>query len=88
MGSPANEWTLTAQSSSVSRWMLAQAIWNGVALAESDQCMVVEGTYYFPPEAVNRRYLRESATHTTYSWKGVANYYDVVVDGQINTNAA
>src|SRR5262249_10360357 len=47
-----------------------------------------EGTYYFPPEAVNRRYLRESATHTTCSWKGVANYYDVVVDGQINKDAA
>jgi len=67
---------------------LAKAIWNGATLAESDQYVVVEGVYYFPPEAVNRRYLRESATHMTCSWKGVANYYDVVVDGQINTDAA
>jgi uncharacterized protein (DUF427 family) len=35
--------------------MLAKAIWNGATLAESDQCVVVEGAYYFPPEAVNRR---------------------------------
>jgi uncharacterized protein (DUF427 family) len=53
--------------------MLVKAIWNGATLAESNQCIVVEGTYYFPSEAVNRRYLRESATHTTCSWKGVAN---------------
>ena len=68
--------------------MVAKAIWNSVTLAESDQCIVVEGVYYFPPEAVNRCYLRGSVTHTTCSWKGVANYYDVVIDGQINTDAA
>src|SRR5947208_3484250 len=54
VGGPANEPTLAAQSSSVSRWMVAKAIWNGATLAESDQCIVVEDTYYFPPEAVNR----------------------------------
>jgi len=34
----------------------------------------VEGNVYFPPEAVNRRYLKDSTAHTTCAWKGVASY--------------
>ena len=30
--------------------------------------------------------IRDS--HSTCSWKGTASYYDVVVDGEINKNAA
>lgn len=67
---------------------MPRAIWNGTVLAESDRCVVVEGNQYFPPEAVDRACLRESATHTTCSWKGVASYYDVVVDGRVNKDAA
>ncbi len=67
---------------------MPKAIWNGTVLAESDRCEVVEGNQYFPPNSVNRAYLRESATHTTCGWKGVASYYDVVVDGKTNTDAA
>jgi uncharacterized protein (DUF427 family) len=67
---------------------MAKAIWNGVVLAESDRCEVVEGNHYFPAEAVDRRYLRASDTHTTCAWKGVASYYDVVVNGQTNRDAA
>jgi len=43
---------------------------------------------YFPPEAVDRTYLRESQTHTVCHWKGTASYYDVVVDGEVNRDAA
>ena len=67
---------------------MPRATWNGVVLAESDRCEVVEGNQYFPPEAVNRAYLRASDTHTTCGWKGVASYYDVVVDGKTNEDAA
>ena len=67
---------------------MPKAIWNGTVLAESDRCEVVEGNQYFPPDAVNRAYLRDSATHTLCSWKGTASYYDVVVDGQVNPDAA
>src|SRR3977135_3658906 len=67
---------------------MAKAIWNGVTLADSAAYVVVEGVYYFPPESVNRPYLRPSTTHTTCSWKGVASYYDIVVDGQVNADAA
>ena len=39
-------------------------------------------------ESVSREYLSDSATHTRCFWKGQASYYDVVVDGQTNTDAA
>jgi len=65
-----------------------RATWKGAVLAESDETVVVEGNHYFPPEAVNREYFRESATHTTCPWKGEASYYDVVVGGEVNRDAA
>lgn len=67
---------------------MPKAVWNGAVLAESDRCEVVEGNAYFPAESIRREHFRESATHTTCPWKGVASYYDVVVDGQVNKDAA
>ncbi|HSE01940.1 MAG TPA: DUF427 domain-containing protein [Burkholderiales bacterium] len=67
---------------------MAKAIWNGRVVAESARCETVEGNHYFPPDAVRHELLKESATHTTCGWKGVASYYDVVVDGVINKDAA
>jgi uncharacterized protein (DUF427 family) len=67
---------------------MPKATWNGAVLAESDRCEVVEGNQYFPPDSIRREYLRESSNHTTCPWKGVASYYDVVVDGQTNKDAA
>ncbi len=67
---------------------MAKATWNGAVIATSDQCEVVEGNYYFPPDSVDQQYLRSSDYHTTCSWKGVASYYDLVVGDQTNPNAA
>jgi len=67
---------------------MARASWNGQVIAESDRCEIVEGNHYFPPETVRREALRASATHTTCGWKGVASYYDVVVNGEANKDAA
>jgi len=67
---------------------MPRAIWNGTVLAESDQTVVVEGNQYFPPDAINRDYFQQSQTHTTCPWKGLASYYDVVVEGQVNRDAA
>ena len=67
---------------------MARAMWNGTVIAESNQTETVEGNVYFPPDSVNRGYLRESATHTQCPWKGTASYYDVVVHGQVNRDAA
>ncbi|MBC8161482.1 MAG: DUF427 domain-containing protein [Roseiflexaceae bacterium] len=65
-----------------------KAIWNNVVIAESDQTRVVENNHYFPPDAVNQAYLRESATHSTCPWKGEASYYTLDVEGQQNKDAA
>ena len=67
---------------------MPRATWNGVVLAESDQGVVIEGNYYFPPESVNMEFFRSSQTHTTCHWKGLASYYNLVVDGQTNKDAA
>lgn len=65
-----------------------RATWKGAVLAESDETVVVEGNHYFPEESVNREHFRESATHTQCPWKGEASYYDVVVNGETNRDAA
>ncbi|MFQ3632617.1 DUF427 domain-containing protein [Roseiflexus sp.] len=67
---------------------MARAMWNGVIIAESNTTIVVEGNHYFPPDSVKREYLRESATHTVCGWKGVASYYDIVVNDNVNRDAA
>ena len=65
-----------------------KATWKGAVLAESDDTVVVEGNHYFPAESIKREHFKESATHTTCPWKGLASYYDVVVDGEVNSDAA
>lgn len=69
---------------------MTKAVWNQAVIAEAAQedIVVVEGNRYFPATSVNSAMLRPSATHTTCPWKGVASYYDVVVDGQVNKDAA
>lgn len=67
---------------------MTTAIWKGQVIAESDDCVVVEGNQYFPRDAVRAELLRDSDHHTVCSWKGTASYYDVVVDGEVNRNAA
>jgi len=65
-----------------------KATWNGAVLAESDDTVVVEGNHYFPPDSISREHFRESETHTVCPWKGTASYYDVVVGGDVNRDAA
>ena len=65
-----------------------QATWNGVVLADSEHTIVVEGNQYFPIADVMQDHLRRSETHTSCHWKGIASYYDVVVDGKVNADAA
>lgn len=67
---------------------MAKAIWNGAVIAESDRTVYLEGNHYFPREAIRWDYLQESESHTTCFWKGVASYYDLIVDGQTNRDAA
>lgn len=65
-----------------------KATWNNTLLAESNDTVVVEGNHYFPDDAIKREYFQNSDTHTTCPWKGEASYYNVVVDGNVNKDAA
>ncbi len=67
---------------------MPRALWNGAIIADSDSPIEVEGNQYFPSTTVNRDHLRPSQTTTVCSWKGTANYYDVVANGEINKDAA
>jgi uncharacterized protein (DUF427 family) len=67
---------------------MPKAIWNGAVLAESDATVVVEGNHYFPPDSVHWEFFTESPTHTVCGWKGTASYHSVIVNGQVNRDAA
>ena len=65
-----------------------RATWKDVVLAESEDTVVIEGNHYFPAESLSRQYFRASSTHSLCPWKGEASYYDVVVEGEVNKDAA
>ncbi len=67
---------------------MAKAIWNDTILAESNETVIVEGNHYFPHASVNWEYFRESDSHSVCIWKGTASYYDVIVNGEVNEDAA
>jgi len=67
---------------------LVKAIWNDTVLAESNNCHIVEGNYYFPPEDVKKEYLQSSDTRSVCPWKGETSYYSLQVNEEINDDAA
>ena len=67
---------------------MAVATWNGTVIAESDDIVTVEGNLYFPADSLKREFFEPSSKQTTCPWKGVASYFDIVVDGQRNDAAA
>ena len=66
-----------------------KAIWNDKVIAEAPQSelIYIEGNWYFPPDSVKTEYLVSSDTHTRCSWKGLASYYSLKVDDQVNQDA-
>ncbi|MCE2614145.1 DUF427 domain-containing protein [Flavobacteriaceae bacterium D16] len=65
-----------------------KAIWNNKVIAESDETVIVENNHYFPVESIQKVYFKDSNTHTSCPWKGVASYYHLEVDGKENRDAA
>jgi uncharacterized protein (DUF427 family) len=65
-----------------------KAIWNGAVIAQSDDIVTIEGNHYFPDSALNRDYVTFSNHHTMCAWKGQASYYSLLVNGEMNTDAA
>ena len=67
---------------------MAKAMWNGAVIAEGTDVQIVEGNVYFPASAVKQEFLRPTQTHSVCSWKGDCSYFDVVVGGKVNGDAA
>ncbi|OUT56439.1 hypothetical protein SV7mr_48420 [Stieleria bergensis] len=67
---------------------MAKAIWNNAVIAESDSTTMLEGNHYFPPESIKSEFFQNSDATTVCGCKGTASYYDVVVDGSVNAEAA
>jgi uncharacterized protein (DUF427 family) len=65
-----------------------QATWNGKVIAASNHCIAVEGNAYFPRKDVDASFLVSATRTSVCGWKGNCNYFDVVVDGKTNANAA
>jgi uncharacterized protein (DUF427 family) len=65
-----------------------KANWKDATIAESNNTVVIEGNHYFPPDAVNMKYMMPSETKTKCPWKGDASYYTINVGGELNTDAA
>ncbi|HEU4777147.1 MAG TPA: DUF427 domain-containing protein [Telluria sp.] len=65
------------------------ATWHGAVIAEAreDEVQIVENNVYFPMSAVHQEYLQPSSTETKCHWKGTANYFNLVVDGETNRDA-
>ena len=65
-----------------------KAICNGQVIAESETTVVVEGNHYFPRASLADEFFTTSQTTSICSWKGTAHYFDIVVDGSVNSDAA
>ncbi|MEX1009420.1 MAG: DUF427 domain-containing protein [Acidimicrobiia bacterium] len=68
--------------------LLRRAVWNGAVLAESDDVVRLEGNDYFPADSLRAEHFQKSRAHSLCLWKGIASYYDIVVDGVILPEAA
>ncbi len=65
-----------------------KAIWNDTVIAESEDTVVVEGNHYFPEDALDKSMFSNSDKTSFCPWKGTAHYYNVVVGGDTNADAA
>lgn len=60
---------------------------DGIILAKSSSSLFLLETslrmrYYLPPECIKWEYLEQSSTETVCPYKGVAGYYDVMLNGK------
>lgn len=65
-----------------------KAIWNDQVIAESDKTVQIEGNHYFPADAINKDFFKDSDTKSMCHWKGEASYYNVEINGEANKDAA
>ncbi|MFZ4893428.1 DUF427 domain-containing protein [Plantibacter sp. Mn2098] len=56
---------------------------NVIAEAPDEDLIKIEGNWYFPPSSIVEGALAESPTPYTCPWKGVCQYFDVSVGGEV-----
>ena len=64
-----------------------KATWNNEIIAEAEQTLEIEGNPYFPQDAVKLEYLSSTEYCEECSWKGLAKYFDLEVEGKELLNA-
>lgn len=65
------------------RAVLAETV---IAEADDAKTVLIEGNHYFPATALRKGELVESLTPYTCPWKGVCQYYSLLLDGQTYTD--
>lgn len=65
-----------------------KAVWHGHTIAESNDPLLIEGNYYFPPESVDKEYLKPSKLIYLCYWKGLARYKHVGKGENMDKSAA
>jgi uncharacterized protein (DUF427 family) len=61
---------------------MPKATIDGVVIAESDKTELVEGNVYFPRDSVKMDMFSHSPTPYICPWKGVAEYFNLAVNGK------
>ena len=62
--------------------------WKKAHLGKSKDFIMLSGTKYYSKDDLNMEYFKENDHHTTSPDYGQANYYDIVVDGEVYKNGA
>lgn len=67
-----------------------KALWKDQVIAEADKAdlIYIESNWYFPPESVNKDYLRESPTPYHCPWKGDCQYFDIGTEDDWSKDSA
>ena len=65
-----------------------KALWNNQIVAESDETIIVDRNHYFPPDSIKAEFFTESEQRSKCFWKGEAKYKHLIVNGEINKDAA
>ncbi|MDG6243266.1 MAG: DUF427 domain-containing protein [Methanolobus sp.] len=61
--------------------------WNGALLGKSKNFFMIDGLKYFSPETLNLKNFKENGKQEE-SPKGLIKYYDIIVNGEVNEDAA
>ncbi|NIR52742.1 DUF427 domain-containing protein [candidate division KSB1 bacterium] len=70
-----------------------QVVFNGITIADTHRAKRVLETshppvYYIPPEDIQMEYLMKTPGGSVCEWKGIAQYYSLVVDNKRADKAA